>query len=247
LAICRHNALSWGVLDVMDIFKGGLQMEKKFTLIELLVVIAIIAVLASMLLPALGKARKMAISTKCIGNLRQCYFVIFNYAEENDDWMLPNHNKAYDDTVNCLWFEQFASLGLLTERNIWICPGFAPFKWQPTLKNRTAMSYATINNMTSHFRFSDFKTMRAWYSGSIPAGFNLRPLLMDSYWDAYDAQGAYIDRESTTSSLLRAVHLRHNNAANFLQYTGEVSHDNQGQIMAKYRITSSPLKILLGN
>lgn len=87
-----------------------------FTLIELLVVIAIIAILASMLLPALNSARNKAKAISCVSNYKQIGLAVAVYANDNKD-LVPNINP-YNTAVDP-WVNREGAGGFMPQMFIW--------------------------------------------------------------------------------------------------------------------------------
>ena len=79
--------------------------DRGFTLVELLVVIGIIALLISILLPSLNKAREAAKTTQCLSNLRQMAQAQQIYAAQFKGWAVPSQNGPLPAATRVLWDE----------------------------------------------------------------------------------------------------------------------------------------------
>jgi prepilin-type N-terminal cleavage/methylation domain-containing protein len=100
-----------------------------FTLIELLVTIGIIAILAAMILPALGSAKKKAQALSCQSNLRQLSVTTFLYCQDNSDCLPfawyndpdPSQNNFFALLTPLLYHSEFDGYSDF-ESKVFTCP-----------------------------------------------------------------------------------------------------------------------------
>ena len=148
-----------------------------FTLIELLVVIAIIAILASLLLPALANSKEKASRTYCINNNKQLALALTMYADDNQDrmpwpnwsndygpgWLYkPINGRAPDPVKSNEWPNIEAGLywPYLKERRVYNCPldRTNDVSWQKRLQR--VSSYIMNGAVCAYGRFSNGQTFK---------------------------------------------------------------------------------------
>jgi len=231
-------------------------MKKLFTLIELLVVIAIIAILASILLPALNQARNAARKTTCLNIMKQFGTANQLYAASYDDFAVPGlksgrawkDNKTFFDIVGCSYdtvegYDPNKNLFVGRIDGRMICPN-------ATVAFNTANTTAVKNGYhqvaySYGMSSEDFAASEgAWANGDRNAPFKLPRVMNPSqrilFADAVNwalrigNMETYLVQGETAATYMGAAY-RHSARANICMYDGHVETQGPAEVKKERR------------
>lgn len=187
-----------------------------FTLIELLVVISIIALLVAILLPALAAARETAMATQCQSRLRSFAMWTHYYAEDNEDWIVPQ--RVWGQSGTSIWFNTILTYvdapndttkGNSASENYFLCPG-------QTIQTGTTAATAdyrkycyisdgwkVINYQTQGFMgYGTIETQSARWQAKKRGSIKIRPdLILNT--EVFGTSGQLVGYNNSTTTMIR--------------------------------------------
>ncbi len=188
-------------------------MRKAFTLIELLVVIAIIAILASMLLPALNGARRRAHATHCLSSLRQTGIAMMLYADDFGGRLPVVHTGSFahanELSPKVEWFQALAA-GVKYDPKFLRCPGDLAYDAENGIQSYMMNSIFTFGRPLGQLRNSSFQIVVS------ERGFEEDGKTPEEH-QCYDAQSEPADWKGRLDTV------RHDNKANYLFADGHAA------------------------
>ena len=219
-------------------FKGN---KSIFTLVELLVVIGIIAILASLLLPALGKAREKAKQISCTGNLKQLSTVCLLYSTDFSGWMPKNYT---DDSLGASydgfnWPRILYINGYITKNiGILACPKATEYTYALKFEESPQLDYAwnyTTYGMNENYNAPLYGPKR--FSSCKKPGITV--FLGDSIYPPAGTRGTVVLSNSNYNPDLSSYRLdsRHSRQANIIFSDGHA--DSCRDAFYKYQVVGS--------
>ncbi len=191
-------------------------MHKKFSLIELLVVVAIIAILASLLLPSLKKAREKSKSAVCKSNLHQLGLGVSMYADDNEG-RIP-YSGNFTGTNQRWWNKVLKDFGYIPETEAAMtCPSL-PYPGDWTTRNYNTYGAPRLAGRTGEISITGF------------SGFSITEVESPSefFWYADSAKrvdGSLVQWNNYKyhEGATMRIHTRHDEKANLWFADGHVS------------------------
>ena len=221
----------------------GVLIRRNFTLIELLVVIAIIAILASLLMPALTKVREKARGIQCVSNLKQAGTGMLMYAMDFNDYAPLSYNTSDSGSKYKPGWAGILATPIDSADNKDIAQGY--------IRNWKVFHCPSSNNIPAPDKYNSANTYGIWESWNNPASRYVVSLSGGRQFVALPirlvnklSSTMYaIDNTKATpftnvnvgywASSADSTALRHNNVANAVCFDGHVSSNTRGDFISK--------------